>query len=159
MSKKTMFIAMAVSMATAATLFAGTGLYMKCQAKPEKDPASGEMSKPCEYETMVTFGGGMLFDQITGYCRNCSKFVYLRWTSEHAPADLLQNMGTKVTPRPTPLGEVWDARTGQILPVYSCPGCKGPFVEIRSADELKHCPACNKPHFGIDESKPRMSID
>lgn len=78
MRTKMLSIAPLAFLAMTAIVFAGDGIPMKCQAKPEKDPATGEISKPCGYESYVNFGGGMFFDQITGYCRSCKKFVYLR---------------------------------------------------------------------------------
>ena len=99
----------------------------------------------------------MLFDQITGYCRSCKKFVYLNWTREEIPAEMENTF--PVRPRPEPLGEIWDAQTGKTLTIHACPTCKGPFQEIKRPDELRHCPVCNKPHFVVDESKPRMAID
>ena len=62
-------------------------------------------------------------------------------------------------PRPKPLGEVWDAKTGTVLTLYACPHCKGPFAQIKSQRDLKHCPACNKPGFAVDKSKPMLAID
>ena len=144
-------------LALVATTYAGDGVEMKCQAKPEKDPATGKLLKSCGYESLVIFGGGMLFEQATGYCRSCKKFVYLSWTRENIPAEMKDRI--KVKPRPKPLGEVWDASTGKTLTIHACPKCNGPFLEIKRLDELKHCPSCNQPGFGIDESKPRMAID
>lgn len=146
-----------VCLLTAAAVYAGRGLAMKCQAKPDKNAQTGKTAKPCGYESRVTFGGGMLSNQTGGYCRACKKFVYLHWTRENIPADLKARI--KITPRPVPLGEVWDARTGKVLTIHACPTCKGPFLEIKKPDELKHCPACNKPHFAIDKTKPQLAID
>jgi hypothetical protein len=138
---------------TTAAVYAGRGLSMKCQATPAKDAATGKTATPCGYESQVSFGGGMFFSQTTGYCRACKKFVYLHWTQGDVPA------GMKATPRPVPLGEVWDASAGKVMTIHACPTCKGPFLEIKNPDELKYCPACNKPHFVIDKSKPEMAID
>ena len=99
----------------------------------------------------------MLVNQIGGYCRACKKFVYLHWTRDGLPASLKARV--KATPRPVPLGEVWDASTGKVLTIHACPICKGPFLEVKKPEELKHCPACNKPHFAIDKSKPELAID
>ena len=159
MNRRTITLSMmtCVCLLTAAAVYAAQGLSMKCQAEPEKDPATGKVSKTCGYEAEVTFGGGMMFDQITGYCRHCKKFVYLQWTRENAPDELKARM--KFQPKPEPLGELWDSSTGKIMTVYACPHCKGPFLPIKSADDLKYCPACNKPHFAVDKSKPEMAID
>jgi len=152
-----MAVAMIACLLTSAAVFAARGLSMKCQAKPAKDAATGKTAKPCGFESRVTFGGGMFFNQITGYCRSCKKFVYLSWTRANVPAEMKGRI--KVTPRPVPLGEVWDASTGKVMTIYACPHCKGPFLEIKKPEDLKYCPVCNKPHFVIDKSKPEMAID
>ena len=155
MTRRTIIFTLLTCLLAAAAVYAGQGLAMKCQAQPEKDAATGKTGKPCGYEATVTFGGGMFFNQITGYCRACKKFVYLSWTEARGEMPA----GMKVTPRPAPLGEVWDASTGKVMTIHACPTCKGPFLEIKNADELKYCPACNKPHFVVDKSKPEMAID
>lgn len=157
MKRRTMIIALAACLLTTAAVYAGRGLSMKCEAKPDKDPATGKTAKPCGYEANVTFGGGMFFEQLTGYCRSCKKFVHLNWTRKNIPDGMKGQI--KVKPKPEPLGEVWDAATGKIMTVYACPHCKGPFLEIKKLEDLTHCPVCNKPHFVIDKSKPEMAID
>lgn len=169
-------ISLILCLAVAATIYAGDGFHMKCQPKPAKDPKvdnsakhsvkcqpkekdskAEKPSKPCGYESYVTFGGGMFYDQLTGYCRNCKKFVYLHWTRENIPADMKKQIEHK--PRPEPLGEVWDAKTGQVKTIHACGKCKGPFLEIKKLDDLKNCPVCENSHFVIDNSKPRIAID
>jgi hypothetical protein len=157
MTRKLILIMLAVCLLTGAAVYAGTRMSMKCQAKPEKDPATGKTAKACGYETKVTIGGGRMFKQMTGYCRACEKFVHLSWTRGNIPPQMKARI--KVKPHPVPLGEVWDAATGKIMTIHACPKCKGPFLEIKKFDELKHCPACNKPHFAVDKSKPRLAID
>ncbi len=101
-----------------------------------------------------------MFEQITGYCRRCKEFVYLTWTREDIDPKTIERLGIdNVTPAPEPLGEVWDAQTGEVLTIHACPDCQGPFLEIKGPEELKHCPACNKPHFRVDESEPVMFVD
>jgi uncharacterized protein YbaR (Trm112 family) len=131
-------------LAIAAVVYAGEGFSMKCKAKT------------CGYETTVTFGGGMAFSQLTGYCVKCKKFVSLQWTLEGSP---LLDPNAKKIPQPKPLGEIWDSQSGRKLTIFACPHCTGPFAEIKKQEELKHCPSCNKPEFGIDETKPMMAID
>lgn len=151
MTTKMTAVTLAIGLASAAIAAAGDGFSMKCQAAPKNG------AKACGYEAEVRFGGGMFFEQVTGYCRKCKKFVYLTWTSKNIPAELKGQV--KQQARPEPLGEAWNASTGKVTIIHACPTCKGPFTEIKNADELKHCPSCNEPHFGIDESKPRMAID
>ncbi len=157
MTRKMILIVLAASLLTGAAVYAGRGMSMKCQAKPVKDPATGKIAKPCGYEAMVSLGGGMLSKRVTGYCRACDKFVAIHWTHKNLPAGLKARV--KVKPRPAPLGEIWDAQTGRIMTIEACPKCKGPFLEIKKFDELKHCPVCNKPHFAVDKSKPKLAID
>ena len=128
----------------AALVYAGDALHMKCS------------SPQCGYDSQVTFGGGMAFEQLTGYCRTCKKFVYLQWTREGSP--VVDAKSEKVPP-PKALGEVVDVRTGGVLNIYACPHCKSPFAEIKSKEDLKHCPACCKPGFGIDDTKPAIAVD
>lgn len=130
--------------AIALVVYAGGGFSMKCQ------------SSTCGYESQVRLGGGMAFEQLTGYCRKCKKFVYLQWTREGSP---VLDPAAKKVPPPKPLGEVWDAQNGKVLAIYACPDCNGPFAEIKSKDELKHCPSCGKPDFAEDDTKPSMAID
>jgi len=157
MTRKMILITLAICLLTTIAVYAGRGMSMKCQAKPEKDVATGKTAKPCGYESMVTIGGGMFSERMTGYCRACKKFVYLHWTAKNLPAGMKARV--KVKPHPVPLGEVWDSQTGKILTIHACPKCKGPFLEIKKFDDLKHCPVCNKPHFAVDKSKPRLAID
>ncbi|MDP6637116.1 MAG: hypothetical protein QGG42_19630 [Phycisphaerae bacterium] len=157
MTRKMILITLVACLLTTIAVYAGRGMSMKCQAKPEKNPTTGKTAKPCGYEAMVTIGGGMFSEQMTGYCRACKKFVHLHWTAKNLPPQMKTRI--KVKPHPIPLGEVWDARTGKILTIHACPKCKGPFLEIKEFDELKHCPACNKPHFAVDKNKPRLAID
>ena len=98
-----------------------------------------------------------MVDQLMGYCRGCKKFVSLTWANENAPPELLKD--NKFGPKPKSLGEVWDSKTGSMLHLYPCPTCKGPFAEIRSPDQLKHCPACNAEGFAADKNEPRLMID
>jgi hypothetical protein len=128
----------------AVLVYAGDALHMKCS------------SQECRYEAQVTFGGGMAFEQLTGYCRTCKKFVYLQWTREGSP---VVDAKSEKVPHPKSLGEVVDVRTGGVLNIYACPHCKGPFAEIKSKEDLKHCPACSKPGFGIDDTKPAIAVD
>lgn len=130
--------------AIATVVYAGDGFSMKCQ------------SKTCGYESEVTFGSGMAFEQLTGYCRKCKKFVYLQWTRAGSPA---LDPNAKIVPPPKVLGEIWDAQTGNVLNIYACPNCNGPFAELKTKDALKHCPACGKPDFAVDDTKARIAID
>lgn len=164
MKKRFMSVMLVTCLATA-TIYAGTSFFMKCQPGPEKTTKTekptqtSKPSKPCGYESYVSFGGGMFYNQTTGYCRACKKFVYLRWTRKNIPAETKKHLKSKDRPRPKPLGEVWDSQTGKVMTVHACPACKGPFLEIKRLDDLKRCPVCNKSHFAIDKSKPMIAED
>ena len=99
---------MGVVIAAIATIvYAGDGFSMKCTAKPAKDPKTGQMSKPCGFEMRVVLGGGMFFEQATGYCKTCSKLVSVNWTREGIPEEMKNNIDVK--PRPEPIGHVGDS--------------------------------------------------
>lgn len=144
MRKLTVSITLLAIIAVTAIVYAGEGFSMKCR------------SKTCGYESEVIFGGGMAFQQLTGYCQACKKFVYLSWTLEGSP---MVNPKAEKIPHPKALGEVLDVRTGLTLTIYACPHCKGPFAEIKAREDLRHCPVCRKPEFAVDETKPMMAID
>lgn len=134
----TVSITAAGIIAIAAAAHAAMGYHIKCRAKN------------CGYETNVTLGPLRAAEHVTGYCRNCKKFVELSWL--------------RTTKQPTkPIGQVWDSKTGRILTIYACPDCKGPFAEIKSVgegkDELKYCPACGAPDFGADITRPSRAVD
>lgn len=108
--------------------YAGDGYFVKCA------------SKKCGFDGMVTFGGGMSFEQLTGYCDHCQEFVYLNWTAENP---VIEPPNGKKKERPKPLAKVWDSRTGNHLTLYPCPKCTKPFAEIQKQEDLKYCPKCN----------------
>lgn len=85
-------------------------------------------SPDCGFKAGVSFGGGMLRGQITGYCVACKKFVYLDYDRK--------------AEKPKPLATVWDSSMGLHLNLYSCPSCRAPFAEIASEKALICCPAC-----------------
>ncbi|MCL5036344.1 MAG: hypothetical protein M1269_04410 [Chloroflexi bacterium] len=107
---------------------AGTGYRIKCE------------NKSCIYSSNVNFGGGMGFNQITGYCVHCKGFVYLTWYRE----GWKWKKGNTPDKAPMPLGKVWCPNTGQVKNLYKCPHCGKPFMEIYSIEELKYCPRCSK---------------
>jgi hypothetical protein len=124
---------------------AGDGATMKC--------ADAKCAFP---PTMVILGGGFMFESASGYCTSCKKFQTVSWTRP--------NLGDgpkpqKIVPEPKPLATVWVPTLGAARRVYKCPGCEGAFLEVRTHDELKHCPACSKPGFGVDPTAPRLAVD
>jgi hypothetical protein len=107
-------------------VLAGTGYELTCE------------NKSCNYKGNVNFGGGKVFDQITGYCVKSDKFVYLSWK--------------RGTQKPAPLGQVWDPTTGKIKLLYKSKDCTEPFIPIESVGDLKYCPKCNKPTLKAKET-------
>jgi hypothetical protein len=141
MTKKTTLMALAIVVASATVSFAGTGYPMKCGK--------------CGFEAEVLIGGGMMFEQMTGFCVESGKFVYLQW-----------ERGKK---KPEPVAEVWDSSTGKTIELYKFPECPQPIMPLQldAADQegpgfnpgFKHCPKCGKPKFQVDESKGIMAFD
>ena len=90
-----MAITLTACLLASVAVHAGRGVSMKCQAKPDRDAGTGKTAKPCGYGSPVTFGGGQLSSQITGYCRACKKFVYLHWTRKDIPNEMKARLGIK----------------------------------------------------------------
>jgi hypothetical protein len=137
MTKKTLLVALAIVLSQAMVALAGTGYTMKCSN--------------CGYSSAVQVGGGMRFEQITGFCVDSMKFVYLRW-----------NRGEK---KPEPITKVWDSASGEMIEVYKCPDCTKPFMPLRlkptgtNGPGLDHCPKCGKQTFQVDKDKGIIAYD
>ena len=105
----------------------------------------------CGYSSRVSVGGGKGFEQITGYCQESKKFVYITW-----------KRGEK---KPEPMAKVWDSTTGKMIEVYKCPDCEKPFIPLRAkaADidgpGFDHCPKCGKQTFKVDKDKGIIAFD
>jgi predicted RNA-binding Zn-ribbon protein involved in translation (DUF1610 family) len=137
MTKKTLLAALAIVLFPAMTAFAGMGYTMKCS--------------DCGFSAPVQIGGGMRFGQITGFCVDSMKFVYLRWKT-----------GDK---KPEPVAQVWDSAAGKKIDLYKCPDCPKPFMPLQATRPnaegpgFDHCPKCGKQTFQMDKSKPIMAYD
>jgi len=142
--RKGLVLGVAALAAFGIVALAGDGFGFKCE------------NKGCGFKTTVIFGGGMLFEQATGWCQKCGKFQAVQWTRPGAPR---LDPNAKAVPQPTPLAEVWNPASGEVCRVYKCPGCGGGFMEIRKPAELTHCPKCNKPGFKVDPDAPRLAVD
>ena len=136
MTKQILFAAAALLVLSAAA-FAGMDYPMKCAN--------------CGYATRVQIGGGRGFEQITGYCPESKKFVYITW-----------KRGEK---KPEPMARVWDSATGRTIEIHKCPDCAKPFIPLRlkpaSADGpgFSHCPKCAKPSFQVDKKEGIIAFD
>jgi len=137
MTKLTSLMALALVLLPAVVAVAGTGYPMKCEH--------------CGFSSTVLIGGGKAFEQITGFCVESGKFVYLQW-----------KRGTK---KPDPVAKVWDSATGKTLELYKCPDCPHLFIPLRlkAADMdgpgFNRCPKCGKKTFKLDKSKGIMMFD
>lgn len=125
MARKTIIVAFALALAAGAA-WAGTGGDLICG------------NKDCGYRERVGFGGGRMFEEMTGYCIHCQKFVSQRWARQPGRVPAGVDLPRE---KPKPIGTVWIPATGQKIELYPCPACKGPFVPT-TADEIKHCPKC-----------------
>jgi hypothetical protein len=100
-------------------------------------------NKDCNFKAQLSFGGGFMFEQVTGYCCKCEKFVYLNWPRPAARGRTLP--ATRPAAPPAPLGKIWDPLSGESKTIYKCPTCGGPFLPV-NFDQLKHCPKCGQEH-------------
>jgi hypothetical protein len=124
-------LALAISV-TASIAWAGTTYLLTCG------------NEKCGFKGEVKFGGGRIFEMVTGYCLKCEKFVYLRWTRE--------GKGVKnQTPKPQAVGRIWDATTGRTIDLYACPHCTSAFLPIASEEDLRCCPKCGQPTLKQEE--------
>lgn len=135
-------ITLAICTAGIGLLYAATSLQMKCH------------NKTCGFETRIAFGPTMTTEAINGYCRSCKDFVSLKWRYRS-----FDGSPDGIEKRPEAMGEVWDSKTGAITPIYGCPDCKSPFLEIKNHAELKHCPACNEAEFRVDKNAGIVESD
>jgi len=137
MTTRTSLLALAFLLVPALTAFAGMDYPMKC--------------KNCGFTCRVQIGGGMGFEQITGFCVETGKFVYLQW-----------KRGEK---KPEPMAKVWDSATGKMIEIYKCPDCPQPFIPLRrkanDADGpgFDHCPKCGKQTFQVDKAQGIIAFD
>lgn len=130
MNKRTMVIVIGLLVGIVTVARAGELVSIKC--------------RNCGYQTGASFGGGFLFEQETGYCVNCGKFVWVTWKRGEAG--------------PEPLARVWDSTTGRVIPLYNCTECSKPFMPIMPIQwlKLKYCPKCGKMDL---EKKTLLIVD
>jgi ribosomal protein L37AE/L43A len=97
---------------------AGTQYEVKCS------------DEKCGFASSIGIGGGMKFEQASGFCKTCDKMVSVTW-----------KRGEKKQPV---VLSFWDALAGKVRKVFRCPKCEAPFVSVDQIAELKHCPKCGK---------------
>jgi DNA-directed RNA polymerase subunit RPC12/RpoP len=137
MTKKILLVALAIVLFPAMDAFAGMGYEMKCSS--------------CGFSSELRVGGGMMFDQITGFCVDSMKFVYLQW-----------KRGEK---KPAPVAQVWDSSSGKKIDLYKCPDCPKPFMPLQATQAdaegpgFNCCPKCGKQTFKVDKEKGIIAYD
>ena len=120
MSRKKVFLSvlMFTTVGCVTILFAGQVFEILCK------------DKACGFKSTVSFGGGKMFDKITGFCVECDEFVYITRDRREK--------------KPESLGTIWDPSSGKTRELYPCPECGKPFLTISSIKDVKHCPKCMK---------------
>ena len=135
MRRTRMIVAAAVILAglVVGVVWAATGYDLVC------------LNKDCGYKGTCQLGPTKLMDSIDGYCPACGKWVNIRWKRD----------GEKP---PAPLGKVWVAATGKMMPVYACPNCKGLFLPVTEADFLTESKYAPKGSLGPNDRLMRCPI-
>ena len=129
--KGIVFALLALSLlCTVALLQAGAGYDVTCK------------SENCGFKINAKIGGGRAFEEASGYCARCDKWVSVTWKRQQKA--------------PAPLFEFWDPETGQTRQIRKCPDCAQPFVVIKAIGDMKFCPKCQKPNL---ESKRTIMYD
>jgi len=119
---------------TARTILLAAGLFLMTGAVSAGDgyrvTARGA-DGPVEYD--VTFGDGRASGRLTAFDPASRAFVYLTYPRSGE--------------RPTPVGSIWDHRTGATIPVYKFPKVETPLPAIPSIGEMKVCPLTGDTKF------------
>ncbi|MFO1483764.1 MAG: hypothetical protein U1F71_10440 [Verrucomicrobiaceae bacterium] len=84
----------------------------------------------CGLVAEVGIGGGMKFEEASGYCPKCEKFVSVTWPRGEKP---------KMAPV-----RFWDGLVGRLREVFRCKTCQTPFVRLGAIEDLKFCPKCGQ---------------
>jgi Zn finger protein HypA/HybF involved in hydrogenase expression len=140
MKRRNCIVAFVLAIAiTGSLVWAGTSFRMTCK------------NERCKFSSTVDFGGDIAFEKMTGYCRKCNTFVYLRWARQ-GKEDLAGRLeGGKVPKsKPTPIGMIWDASTGRTNDLYACPTCTNAFLPILSENDLRFCPKCGQGSLNME---------
>jgi ribosomal protein L37AE/L43A len=90
--------------------------------------------KTCGFTANIGIGGGIKFEQASGFCKKCDRIVSVTWKRDSREGPSLVSF--------------WDALTGQVRQVFHCPKCKAPVLRVEQIEELKHCPKCGKKSLG-----------
>jgi hypothetical protein len=90
----------------------------------------------CGFKSELHLGGVLMYERAAGYCTTCNDFVFVSWRRP--------GRGGGPTSQPV-AGEIWDGASGRMIRLFHCRKCNTLFGEIKSIDELKHCPRCSGP--------------
>lgn len=123
----TMLLIVVLSVAFASTAWAGTGYKIRC------------LNPQCDFASSIGLGGGMRFEEITGYCFEKNSFVRITW-----PRQGKYNPDVQDDRAPKPM-TIWNHATGESFQVYTFPDCSEPLLPITNIKEFKFCPQCNQP--------------
>ncbi len=88
------------------------------------------VDEKCGFSAKAGIGGGMQYEEASGYCPKCGKWTSVSWRRR--------------TAAPAPVAAFWDPRTGEGRQVRACTKCSEPYVVINSIDDMKYCPKCGK---------------
>ena len=114
---KGVFIIVSILALATAGAKAGTLYELKC-VQPD-----------CDFLSVISLGGGRKFDQASGYCQQCRSIVSVEWNRDSGER---------------PLSAVWDAISGRLREVFSCPDCKKGVLAVEEIEDFRHCPKCRK---------------
>jgi hypothetical protein len=109
---------------------AGTRYEIKCP------------NQACRYTDHIGFGGGMRFEQVSGYCKRSKKIVTVTWERRGGRLPAISRMRDPVS--------------GALREVFPCPDDGTPVVVIHNIGELKVCPRCG---HGPIQQKAGMLYD
>ena len=126
---------------TATLSIAGTSWRYKCDAPK------------CGFEGALNLGGGFRFEQVTGFCTTCKKYVSISWKRQGLKGDWkkFQDEETSLLETaPLKICTVWNQASDRTADLYPCPHCKKPFMEIDDIDltlgdgviDKRFCPIC-----------------
>ena len=103
--------------------FAGARIIFTCE------------NPKCHFNATCDSGGGFNFEQLSGYCFVCKKFVSVAWDRKKSP--------------PPGLDVVWNPQQMGLLKkdknLFPCPSCKNPVYSFSidtNTKERFYCPKC-----------------
>jgi hypothetical protein len=106
----------------------------------------------CDFEGDFGIGGGFVFQQVTGFCTTCKKFISITWARKGTERMKIHQSTNLLLTAPSKIGTVWNAATGRSADLYACPDCKNAFMTIdndsliRGSDSSRrgdlNCPRC-----------------